>query len=151
MKTSAHQHSLRLVGIDDADAMSTWSEQETARRQVMAENHAAAHAGLSPTDPRWVLAVRTQRELQGSMLTNESRRRLHKTAKSMGLRPFDANVIIAVVQDHAREGRALDDAEGTLALVAPPMRRETSRGAAITLAVLCGLIAGWLLIRWFAV
>lgn len=59
---------------------------------------------LDATDPRWVLAVRTAAEMQGPLLTPEKRDRLVRMAKIMGLRPFDAHLIIAIVQDQARRG-----------------------------------------------
>ena len=38
----------------------------------------------------------------------------------LGLRPFDASLIIAIAQDHTRTGRSLGEAEKTLRLVRPP-------------------------------
>jgi len=57
-----------------------------------------------PTDPRWVLAVRTADQLEGAILRPEKRERLIRLARTMGLTPFDANLIIAIVQDQARRG-----------------------------------------------
>ena len=58
-------------------------------------------------DPRWVLAVRAAGMLQAgpaAILTPDRRRRLVVLASSMGLRPFDAALVIAIVQDAARAG-----------------------------------------------
>ncbi|MBI1336066.1 MAG: hypothetical protein GC164_03785 [Phycisphaera sp.] len=59
-----------------------------------------------PTDPRWVLAVRTADLLQGSVLTADRREKLHAQARAMGLTAFDASLVIAIVQDQARRGHA---------------------------------------------
>jgi hypothetical protein len=57
-------------------------------------------------DPRWVLAVRTSVEMQGSLLAPERREKLVDLGCRMGLSPFDANLVIAIVQDQARRGFA---------------------------------------------
>lgn len=55
-------------------------------------------------DPRWVLAVMAAEALEGSLLPPEKRRRLIETGRGWGLTPFDANLVIASVQDQARRG-----------------------------------------------
>ncbi len=57
-------------------------------------------------DPRWVLAVRVAETMQGAMLPVDARQRLVRLGKVMGLSPFDANLVIAIVQDQARRGYA---------------------------------------------
>lgn len=57
-----------------------------------------------PTDPRWVMAVRTASELEGTILRRDRRERLLALGKRLGLSPFDANLIIAIIQDQARRG-----------------------------------------------
>jgi hypothetical protein len=62
---------------------------------------------LAPTDPRWVFAVRVAYSLEGgkaALLRPGERRHLTRLSRYLGLRPFDANLIIAVVQDAARSG-----------------------------------------------
>ena len=98
------------------------SIQERNEDRIARENRAAA--GLSALDCRWVLAVQAARELQGGragIITPEGRRRLLVVGNRLGLRAFDANLIIAIVQDGARCG---EDPLGTsaterLRLVAP--------------------------------
>lgn len=66
-----------------------------------------AAATLEPTDPRWVLAVRVAYMIQGgraAVLRPADRRHLHRLAAYLGVRPFDANLVIAIVQDAARSG-----------------------------------------------
>ena len=73
--------------------------------QVAAENRAAA--GMAATDSRWVFAVAVSQTLEGGragILSPEKRRRLVVSAQEIGLRPFDANLIIAIVQDSVRTG-----------------------------------------------
>lgn len=78
-----------------------------AHEQVRAENASAAAVSLSALDPRWILAVQVSREVQGgraAVLTPEARRRLLSTGRRLGLRTFDSNLVIAMVQDGARSG-----------------------------------------------
>lgn len=58
----------------------------------------------SATDPRWVFAVQVASQLQGVALPLDQREKLERTAKVMGLTVFNANLIIAIVQDCARRG-----------------------------------------------
>lgn len=80
--------------------------------------------GLAPvTDSRWVLAARAATWIEGgraAILTPDKRRRLMKMAESLGLRPFDASLIIAIVQDAARSGKPVlgHDTERRLGIVA---------------------------------
>lgn len=143
----AHPH-LRLVGVSEASDGSA----QRARQAVTRENRAAAaNPGLDPTDPRWVLAVRAYSQLQGSSLTPTRRQQLIKTAGGMGVRQFDANLIIAIVQDHARRGKGLGDAAGTVALLEPPATRR-GRDEQATLrwavAILTAVVANIFLIWW---
>lgn len=86
-----------------------------------------ATPALLGDDARWVFAVRVRREVQGghaAIVTPESRKRLLKLAHRLGLRDFDANLVIAIVQDDARtHGGTLpvpsDAVRGPLNLVRP--------------------------------
>ena len=123
MDLNESQHRLRLVGSDDPSAVRQWR----AERAVAEENRAAGrNLSLDPTDPRWVLAARTHSQLQGTTLTPERRQRVLRNARQLGVRPFEANVIIAVVQDHARRSAPLAQAADTLALLRDP-RCDTQR------------------------
>lgn len=100
---------LRLVGqTPPASRPRAISEAEArARAEIARENHAAA--GLSATDARWVVAVRTAEALEGGrlgILRPEKRRNIGLLATRLGLREFDANLIMAIVQDSARSGAA---------------------------------------------
>jgi hypothetical protein len=102
---------LRLVGIGDQLEHEAWSHHQRARLEVIKENRLAAHgsaAAIDPRDPRWKLAMQTQAHLEGAVLAPERRDRLMNNARQLGIRPFEANLIIAIVQDKARQelGRA---------------------------------------------
>ena len=62
------------------------------------------HPITGPTDPRWILAVRTAEMLEGAILRPEKRDGLTRLGTTLGLSLFDANLIIAIVQDQARRG-----------------------------------------------
>lgn len=103
--------SLRLVAQDEPEVLGVIrraravSRAVSAGRAVAGENRAAA--GLSAGDTRRVFAVQVAGQLEGgraAVLTAERRRGLLRRAQGLGLRAFDANLIIAVVQDEARRG-----------------------------------------------
>lgn len=77
-------------------------------------------------DPRWVLAVRTASCLQGSVLSPEKREHLLRVGRSMRLSAFDANLVIAVIQDQARRGQLAhycpQAAAAQLAMIPKPRR-----------------------------
>jgi hypothetical protein len=142
-----HPH-LRLVGVTEAsDGVAVRAHQSVTR-----ENQAAAaNPGLDPTDPRWVLAVRAYSQLQGASLNPTRRDKLIQSAGGMGVRPFDANLIIAIVQDHARRGKDLGDAAGTVALLEPPpLRRGHDEHATLrwAVAIMTAVVANIFLIWW---
>lgn len=139
------QHRLRLVGSDSAESLATWS----AARAVAEENKAAARmTNMEASDPRWLLALQTAAQLEGDRLSPEARQRLERTAKLLGVRAFDANIIMAIVQDHARRNKPVAATSSLLKLVdvsGPERDRAALRWmAAIALAGV-GLIV---MIRW---
>lgn len=135
------------------------ASERRARMSVAAENHAASAQEFDPTDPRWVLAVRTAGAIEGgraAVLPPEARARLLGLATRLGLRPFDAHLVMAIVQDAARCGREVvaDDTRGRLALVQRPRditRGETAVGIGLRLAAsaliavgIVGVVVGWI-------
>jgi hypothetical protein len=109
-------------------------------------------------DPRWVLAVRTAELLQGDILTPDRRERIVRMGRMFNLTPFDANMIIAIVQDQARRGIAPalcpTAGEPQLRMVTPPRRRTFKQiirsRYGLTVATLLGamLAIETLLIWW---
>lgn len=93
------------------------------RRRVAGENRRASDARI---DPRWILAARAYAQLQGAILTPERRDRVLRTARRLGVPVFDANLIIAAVQDRARRGQGPADAWETIRGIGED---ETSRPA----------------------
>jgi len=84
----------------------------------------ASASAMSALDPRWIVALRTRSLLEGgagAIMTPQSRRYIVELADHLGLRAFDAHLIIAIVQDGARSGAGPSDAEATqrLAMIAP--------------------------------
>jgi hypothetical protein len=62
---------------------------------------------MSPLDGRWIMALRVAQALEGgtaAILRPDRRDELLKGALALGLRPFDANLVIAIVQDGRRHG-----------------------------------------------
>jgi hypothetical protein len=99
--------------------------------------------------------------LQGPTLTPERREQLLKAGKTLGLRPFESNLVIAIVQDQARAGENLDHARPALRLmldsetgISRGQRGESARSPAtwpIWFAAIAGAIAvAGLLIRWIS-
>lgn len=102
--------SVRLTGTGLLDD----SASAEAARSVAIENLSAAR--MSALDARWIVAVQVERALEGgkaAILPPEGRTRLMALAERVGLRPFDASLVIAVVQDAARAG---EDPLGPLAV-----------------------------------
>lgn len=113
MRQGSAKPVLRLVHADEVGAVHLSPQRNirpaaSSRASVARENRAAAD--LSALDARWVLAVQVAKEigLSGApgagVLSPERRRNLLKLATRMGLRPFDANLVIAIVQDGCRSG-----------------------------------------------
>lgn len=139
---------LRLVGGEPAAPPSPRAVL-AARREVAQENHAAV--GLRPGDPRLVLALDTARALDGgkaAILRPERRRQLVASATNLGLRPFDAHLVIAVVQDAARRGEGVADqpVESRIAMV-PRVKAERPIRLGLWAAGMALLMLG-MLILW---
>lgn len=109
--------SLRLVetegalSLDQAKVRHARLQAERATQRVAAENRRASAVSdprvISDADLREVFAQRASEMLEGgraAILRAERRRRLVQTASSMGIAPFEANLIIALTQDAARRG-----------------------------------------------
>jgi len=103
-----------------------------------------------PTDPRWVLAVRTAESLEGDILAPDKRESLMRVGRAVGLSPFDSCLILAIIQDQARRGMikhaAPAAAEDQLAMIPLPsprgvwttMREHPAR-VGLTIAGILGL------------
>lgn len=121
---------LRLVGAGEAKAAKI-NAQHTAQA---AANVPQAQQITDEHDPRWVLAVRTAACLQGAVLPPEKRDHLLRVGRSMGLSPFDSNLVIAIIQDQARRGQLAEycpQAGAAQLAMVPKPRRFAWRGAAL--------------------
>jgi hypothetical protein len=130
---SKSQVTLRLAPSDlDAAPRAFQRRHHDARRRAIRDENRLA-AGISPDDARWALAVRTAQLIQGgraAILTPDSRDRLLQIGRHMGLRTFDSNLIIAIVQDGARHGEPLGEpSEARLGLVRPAEVDRASKAA----------------------
>lgn len=119
----------------------------------------APRVPLQENDPRIVFAAAVAACMEGgkaALLRVEHRNKLHKTARKLGLRVFDANLIIAIVQDAARRGEVLPssgqftrDAQkrinATLSLMPGP---QTWSDDAKGLAVIAVVLAVFLLVAF---
>jgi hypothetical protein len=87
------------------------------------------------------------------MLAFEDRRRLLALAQRLGIRAFDANLIVALVQDRARRGEPIEHAAPTIAMVPLPAKEnEESRdlawlwvAAVVTAIAVDAVLIGWML------
>jgi hypothetical protein len=113
---------LRPAGrVDHAAGARAQQRAMASIRARIAEENARA-AELPADDARLVLAIRVRDALDGgraAILAPDKRRDLVGSASRLGLKPFDANLIIAIVQDAARRGEppTAGDAAGRLAMV----------------------------------
>jgi hypothetical protein len=109
------------------------------------DRHAIGAPIAEPTDPRWVLAIRTSEYLEGPVLAPEKRETLINMGKTMGLTAFDANLIIAIIQDQARRGFAPEycPAAGEEQLAMVPLPRyslKSTKRPVLIAAIIAGLI-----------
>lgn len=175
-KHSSTAPSLRLVNTGASPERITSSPGNTARKRRVAAPPAprpGAGASADPlraladartprtsptsdlqaTDARWVFAVRVSKALEPGpepALPPDRRRRLMSIAKALGLRPFDANLIIAIVQDAARSGEPLSGSvEERLGLVRAVQRSGVSRSS-LLLVALASAVASAALVAWSA-
>jgi hypothetical protein len=129
------------------------SRKLAVAEEMLRAREATQSRALDPMDPRWMLACATRDSLQGAVLTYESRRKLMRLAQRVGIRAFDANLIVAIVQDRARRGEPIESAAEALSVIPRPAARRASVtawvwGAAILVAVLVdAVLIGWLILQ----
>lgn len=149
MAELAHTTRLRLVGSDAPPEESSRGAIRRRRAEVARENLASTNQpAIGATDPRWVLAAQAEAAMDGSRISPERRKRLMRAARGLGVRVFDASLIIAIVQDSARRGGTLGDAADTIALLAPQSRHRRPGVLRWVAAIGCAMTANALLIWW---
>lgn len=113
-------------------------------------------AAIDALDARWVFACRVATSLEGgrsAILRPESRDRLLAQATRLGLRQFDANLVIAIVQDSARCG---EEPLGLATAERLPLIRKAHTPTPASLPVLArlgislavGVVLAATMIRW---
>jgi hypothetical protein len=179
MESAGTSHSLRLVGNPRGvratalptrntaravaalvpDQAGTDRPSEAARRAALELEVARANrqaAAIDAVDARWVFACRVATSLEGgraAILRPEARDRLLAQAGRLGLRPFDANLVIAIVQDSARCGEeplGLSTSE-RLPLIRPahtPTPASLPIAARFGIAMMVGVVLAATMIRW---
>ena len=100
--------------------------RQAVAREMLLARESAREPDFDPNDARWRLATETQQALQGAVLAYEDRRSLLALAHRMGIRAFDANLILAIVQDRARRGESLQSAAPTIAVLPRPTAAASS-------------------------
>jgi len=100
--------------------------------------------------------MQTQSRLQGTTLTPERRELLLKAGQKLGLRLFEANLVIAIVQDRARAGAPLEASKPVLRLVRGPDESPMNSKCRSTswpkwfAAAAGGAMLAALMIRWLS-
>jgi len=122
-----------------------------------------ATEGLAASDARWDLAKLAAFEIAGTGtgsggLSASGRTRLLARAKALGLRVFDASLVLAVMQDAARrgEGALSPEVQSRLLLIGPargiePDRDTNARAKVVLIAswsVVLGLAAAFGVVKW---
>lgn len=126
-----------------------------ARRAAAVANENRTASLLTATDARWILARRASEALEGgsaAVLPSERRRMLLGLASRLGLRPFDASLIIAIVQDGRRSGRGalgpeVESRLSVLPVAAAALPRAAIRTRGIVVALIAFGVFAWL-VRW---
>ena len=137
---------------DDWSLNRAFQQLDQTRRRIAIENgRATGSLELRTASPHLTLAANVASRLQGTVLAPEDRETLVEQGRRMGIRDFDAHLVMAVVQDRARRGESLDDLVGPLAMFAHPRRAWLTRHLRLTVgAVGLGLAIGSavLFIQW---
>ncbi len=137
--------SLRLVGDTPAPHRADLTGTPPAHG-VIEETRAAAR--LSADEAAAIFAIRVQSQLQAgraAVLTPERRRALIAGSVGLGIKAFDANLVIAVVQSAVRAG---DDPLARLRSAVPgrSIRRASRLTRLLLAAVLAAAALVWLVV-----
>lgn len=148
---------LRLVRADQGSALAL-----AARRDIEVENRRSAALALDAhEDVRRILALRAAEVLEGgraAVLRPDARRRLVRLGTMLGLRRFEANLVLAVVQEGARRGEspAGPRTVANLSAIPAPLegaqhlarRRAIERAVIIAGAIAIAATAVVMLVNW---
>ncbi len=151
---------LALPGVAGAHAPGGAALRVDAAAEVESDNRRAAT--VTKADACTIMAATVARSLEGgqaAILRPERRRNLVAAAGALGVRPFDANLLIAAVQDRVRRGEDPQGAAIATMLSRPsgpalprravPVADEGPRVWRVFAAgLVLGLCAGAALIAW---
>lgn len=150
MSNTATPSELRLSSCENMSSGQAASINERATQ--LASGGSMNVEELSATDPRWVLAMRVYDQLEGDILAPDKRERLIRMGSTFGLSVFEANLIIAIVQDRARRGQTPHRAQGTLSMIRAPGSNSAYRRTWKIAAVCSAFIAlEFALVYWWLV
>lgn len=146
-----HQHVKQV-----RDRREESQEHARANREWEVRAEMASAASIPAHDARWVTAARASQAIEGgkaAVLRPEVRAKIVNSAERMGLRPFDANLVLAIVQDAARHGQTIQDLDtiDRLAMVrgrTPAAAAPRSRGVFVSLCLALSAMWALLLIWW---
>lgn len=129
---------LRLVA-GEYDPSAPGVQQRLRRAEVVRENRSASQ--IPPLDAQDIFSRRIAEQLDGgaaALLTPERRERLVALGRRLGMSQFNANLVIAQVQDAARRGEELSRpaVQANLDLVQESLHRKRMIGASIAIAAL---------------
>ena len=122
--------------------------RQAVAHEMLLARETARERSFDPNDARWQLAGETQRALQGAVLAYEDRKRLLALANRLGIRAFDANLIVALVQDRARRGEPLESASDTIEMLPRAVSPRRDWTPIWTAAILIAMIVDSVLIAW---
>jgi len=141
------QHTLRLTTARDCEGTDDLRPLRFPRDLVAPCKRDQSAPILA--SPQWAVAVRAWTLLQGTMLTPQRRRDVLDLAKLLRVRPFEANLIIALVQDHARRNGTLAELNETVMAIPVAQKKPdttTPRGSAAAVRM---IVAGTAAVAFF--
>ena len=132
----------------------TLEDELTVRGEVPAAKRASAERPPAELATYQRLLEQIDRSLEGTIIGSDSRARIMAKASALGIRAFDASMMIALVQDRARRGESTatvpalllaPTADHHLVTAAVRQRPESLRWMAVaaTGLLVATLIAGW--------
>ena len=161
---STHEHDTRSLSIqvERADIIARTlhlisqrrAQARAAKQAVARENVSSARNAPPPSDPRLNLVSEIIRRLQGSMLTHEDRTAIIALGETNGLRRFDINLLIAMIQDRVRRGEDTGWASLVQTGRRPPTprnscrREEVAHGTRLVLALIGSAALAMLATHW---
>ncbi|MCB9838361.1 MAG: hypothetical protein H6813_03400 [Phycisphaeraceae bacterium] len=131
---------LRLVAPEvEVEDESIEVQRRLRRAEVVRENRAASQ--IPPLDAQAIFSRSIADQLDGgraALLTPERRERLVALGRRLGMNQFNANLVIAQVQDAARRGEDLSKpaVQARLDLVQETLHRKRMIGAGVAIAAM---------------